>query len=99
MNAINATWKNGQIVPDQPVDWPDGCALRVEPRQAFQISGMTEEQQADDPESIALWLAEFNAIPPLCMTPDEEAEMLIWRRAVKEFNIDAVRSQMGLNSP
>src|SRR5262245_35201922 len=24
MNAIKATWKNGQIVPAEPVDWPEG---------------------------------------------------------------------------
>jgi hypothetical protein len=31
MEAIHATWKNGQIVPDGPVDWPDGCRPMVEP--------------------------------------------------------------------
>jgi hypothetical protein len=24
MDAIRATWKNGQVVLDGPVDWPDG---------------------------------------------------------------------------
>jgi predicted DNA-binding antitoxin AbrB/MazE fold protein len=31
MNTIHAVWKNGQIVPMQPVDWPEGTPLTVEP--------------------------------------------------------------------
>ena len=31
MEVIRATWKNGRIVPDVPVDWPEGCRLTVEP--------------------------------------------------------------------
>ncbi|MFI5454174.1 MAG: hypothetical protein ACHRXM_01865 [Isosphaerales bacterium] len=31
MKTIHAVWQNGQIVPTQPVDWPEGTALAVEP--------------------------------------------------------------------
>jgi hypothetical protein len=31
VEVIRATWKNGRIVPDVPVDWPEGCRLTVEP--------------------------------------------------------------------
>jgi hypothetical protein len=31
MKTIRAVWKNGQILPTQPVDWPEGPALAVEP--------------------------------------------------------------------
>jgi len=41
MRAIHAIWKDGQIVPTQPVDWPDGTALTVEP---------IEEPRAAEPE-------------------------------------------------
>jgi hypothetical protein len=34
MKSIHAVWKNGQIVPTQPVDWPEGTALAVEPLEA-----------------------------------------------------------------
>ena len=74
MNAIRATWRNEQIVPDEPVDWPEGCRLRVEPDHLSEMNGMSEEEQGDDPESIARWIAEFEAIPPMQMTPDEETE-------------------------
>jgi predicted DNA-binding antitoxin AbrB/MazE fold protein len=29
MNAITAIWTNGQIVPSEPVDWPEGTRLVV----------------------------------------------------------------------
>jgi hypothetical protein len=31
MKTIHAVWKNGQIVPMQPVDWPEGTELEVGP--------------------------------------------------------------------
>ncbi len=65
MTAIRATWKNGQIIPDKPVDWPEGRRLLVEPVPLEDVVGMSEEEQSDDPESIARWIAEFDAIPPL----------------------------------
>jgi hypothetical protein len=30
MNAIKAIWTNGNIVPAEPVDWPEGTQLLVE---------------------------------------------------------------------
>ena len=31
MHAIKAIWKDGQILPSEPVDWPEGSELIVEP--------------------------------------------------------------------
>jgi hypothetical protein len=31
MNAIRATWTNGQILPNEPVTWPEGTELFIEP--------------------------------------------------------------------
>ena len=76
MQTIRATWINGKIVPDGPVDWPDGCRLTIDPEPTISFVGMTEGEQADDAESIARWIAAFDGIPPLEMTPDEEAA---WR--------------------
>ena len=47
--------------------------------------GMSEAEQGDDAESIARWIAEFDAIPPLQMTPDEEAAWQAARDAQKEL--------------
>ena len=94
MNAIKATWKNGQIIPDETVDWPDGCRLVVEADPLPEITGMTEDEQGDDPESIAEWITWSNSLEPLVWTPEEEAEMSAWRQKMKAFNIEAVRRQM-----
>src|SRR5258708_26602935 len=34
MKATKATWKNGRILPAEPVDWPEGSELVVEPMTA-----------------------------------------------------------------
>ncbi len=31
MGEIHAVWKDGRIIPEGPVDWPEGCRLRIEP--------------------------------------------------------------------
>jgi hypothetical protein len=94
MTTIKATWTNGQIIPDGPVSWPEGCRLEVRAEQFAEIQFLTEDEQADDPESIQNWIDELHQIPPLPMSPEEEAEMLAWRQKVKEANLEAVRHQM-----
>ncbi len=94
MSAAKATWKNGQVVFDGPVNWRDGSRLVVREEAPADIDFMTEEQQADDPESIRRWIDELRAIPAVPMTPEQEADWLAWRQRVKEFNVEAVRRQM-----
>jgi hypothetical protein len=94
MNAIKATWTNGQIVPAEPVDWPEGSALLVEPVPAGDKIGMTEEEWHDDPESIAAWIAAVEKIEPLIWAEGEREQYEGYRAECREFNIDAVRKQM-----
>jgi len=54
---------------------------------------MSEEEQSNDPEAIARWLAEFDAIPPWQMTAEEEAEWQAARQAVKEYTILRMRAR------
>lgn len=76
MSGIKALWKDGRIIPVEAVTWPDGSLLRVEPDAEEQV--VDADNQADDPQSVARWIAEFDAIPPLEMTQEEEAA---WRQA------------------
>jgi hypothetical protein len=80
MTAIKATWKNGQIVPDGTVDWPEGCRLIIEPVAEEATLGIREEDWPETPEGIARHMALMDQIEPLIMTPEEEAE---WRAALK----------------
>src|SRR5947207_182869 len=64
MHAIRATWTNGRIVPAEPVDWPEGSQLLVEPLPSADKIGMDESEWRDDPESIAAWIAAVEKIQP-----------------------------------
>lgn len=84
MSMLTGTIKNGHVVLDTPAVWPEGFRVQVKPLSAVEF-GMTEEEQGDDPESIARWIAAFNAIPPLEMTPEEEAEWSATHQAQKDY--------------
>lgn len=94
MNAIKATWTNGQIVPAEPVDWPEGSELLVEPVPSSEKIGMDESEWRDDPESIAAWIAEVEKIEPMIWAEGEREEYERYRKECREFNIEAVRKQM-----
>jgi hypothetical protein len=95
MHAIKATWTNGRIVPTEPVDWPEGSELLVEPILPNQEKiGLSEEEWRDDPESIAAWIAAVEKIEPMIWGEGELEEYERYRREYRQFNIQAVRKQM-----
>lgn len=95
MNAIKAVWTNGQIVPAESVDWPEGSELIVEPIDANGGGiGQTEDQWRDDLESIAAWIAEVERIEPPTWADGEREEYERYRVEHRRANIDAVRKQM-----
>jgi hypothetical protein len=97
MNAIRATWRNGQIIPEEPANWPEGVKLLVSQIDAPNgrvVRGMTEEEQGDTPEQIARWIADTDAIPALVLTQEEEQDLVAWREKTRQFNLEAVRRQM-----
>ena len=87
MNAIKATWRKGRIVPDAPVDWPEGCRLLVEPVHEGETIGITEGEWPKTPEERAEWLKWFDSVKPVKMTPAEEAEWQAYRQKIKEYTI------------
>jgi len=95
MHAIRATWTNGQIVPAEPVDWPEGSQLLVEPivRNGEKI-GITEEEWRDDDDAIADWEAWIGTIEPMIWAEGEREEYERYREEVRQFNIEAVGKQM-----
>jgi hypothetical protein len=96
VNAIKATWINGQILPAEPVDWPEGSELLVEPVAALEKIGLDEAEWLDDAQSIADWVAWVDTIEPLLLSDEERAEMERYRAEQRRFNIEAVRQQMQL---
>ncbi len=88
MQAIRATWKNGRIVPDVPVDWPEGCRLTIEPEIVENPSvAESDENWSTSPEAVADWLAWYDSLEPLEFTPEEQTDLADWRQKVKEYTI------------
>lgn len=97
MSTVQARYQNGQVVLESPVNWDDGTKLRVEPviePVDVEFVGMSEEEQGDDPESIARWIEAVEAIPSLEMSEEEERGLKAWREQMKAYNVEAVRKQM-----
>jgi hypothetical protein len=94
VSAVKATWKNGQVVLEGKAEWPEGRQLVVLEAPGGEIVFLTEEEQSDSPQAVQEWIDDLRAIPPLPMTPVQDAEMHDWSRKSKEFNIEAVRRQM-----
>ena len=87
MIAVHAKWKDGRVVVEEAVDWPEGCELEVRPKTFNSLED--DDAQANDPAVIARWIAEFQAIPPLQMTAEEEADWQAARQAQREFELQS----------
>jgi hypothetical protein len=87
VNAIKATWKDGQIVLDGPVDWPEGLRLLVEPESTRADSAGRREDGPMSPEEIAQTLAAMEKVEPFDMTAEEAAELEAWERKVEEYTV------------
>ena len=96
MSAIRATWTNGQIVPAEPVDWPEGSELLVEPVAPAEKIGLDESEWRDSAEALADWEAWIHTIEPLEYTDAERAELARYRKEFRRHNLEAVRKQMEL---
>ena len=94
MHAIKAIWKDGRILPSEPVDWPEGSELIVEPLLISQKLGLDESECRDDAESVALWIAAVEKLEPMIWADGEREEYERFRQESREFNIQAVREQM-----
>jgi hypothetical protein len=95
MNAIKATWKNGRILPAEPVDWPEGSELVVELITATaEKIGLEEAEWRDDAEALADWDVWLRTIEPLALSDEERTAFARYREEFRRYNLEAVRQQM-----
>ena len=97
MNATTGTYRDGAIVLDTPVDWPEGARVTIiadGPRAC--ASGLVEADWSDSLDARAERLKRIDAIEPLVLTEQDEAEIKAARDGVRRTSIEAVRRQMGL---
>ncbi len=90
MLAVHAKWKDGRVVVDEAVDWPEGCELEV---RAVAVNGSNDDVESTNPAAIARWIAEFQAVPPLEMTAEEEAEWQAARQAQRDLELKTFASR------
>jgi hypothetical protein len=96
MESIKAAWINGQILPLEPVAWPEGMELVVEPALADSSWGLLESQWRSDPQAIAEWDAWLATLQPRILTNQERTELAAYESEHRQFNLDAVRQQMAM---
>ena len=94
MNAVKATWTNGRILPGEPVDWPEGSELVVEPVGTGEKVGLDEAEWRDDPAAVADWDAWLRTVEPRVLTDDERAAFDTYEAEMRRHNLEAVRRQM-----
>lgn len=87
MKTILGTVRNGQIVADQTVEWPEGFRVVIKPVANGEMLGIREEDWPTTPEALADWLAWFDSLEPIELTPEEEADCTVWRQKIKEYTI------------
>ncbi len=94
MSTAHATYHDGQLVLDEPVDWPSGTRTVVVPESEYSNSAskradsaepefiLRDEDWPKTPEEIAEWLEWFDSREPVFT--DEEYE---------QFNAELKRSK------
>ena len=74
----------------EPVNWPEGSELMVEPVMANDKKmGLTEEEWRDDPAAIAAWEAGVRSIEPPEYSDEERAEMARYREENRRLQAGA----------
>jgi hypothetical protein len=82
MTPIHGTFRDGQIVFDDPPQLPEGTRVEVLPLEAARPSrGMREEDWPTTPAGIADLVAHMDQVEPGWLSPEDDAA---WRAALRE---------------
>lgn len=84
MSIVIGTVRNGRVLCDEAVEWPDGTRLKIEPLPSTEVVGLRDEDWPCDPPGIQAMLARMDAIQPLVMTPEDEAN---WLSALRDQRV------------
>ncbi len=71
--------RGGQLVVEEPINWPDGTKVRVT------ADAAVDDIWADTPEGLAAWDKWVNSLEPLIFTDEERAAWEEARAARKEW--------------
>jgi hypothetical protein len=93
MRTAHGIYRDGLIILDTPVNWPEGSRVTVN---AEVLAGLAEADWPDSPETRSVLLARLDALEPFDLTPAEEREIAAARESVRQASLRRVRQQMGL---
>ena len=94
MSTVPGRYHDGKVILDTPVDWADGIPVRVSPR--AEKVGMSEDEWPTTPEGIQQLVQRIRSFEPVELTPEEEAEWLAAREAVKQYTLKKMEGQEDL---
>ena len=80
MERVSATYRDGHVIFDSEVDWPEGTRVAVDPLEDI---GISESGWPQTPEELQEWLEWFDSIEPFDMTSEELKRLDKQRRAWK----------------
>jgi hypothetical protein len=84
LNAAKAKYENGQVILTEPVDWPEGVDVIVEPMPQATL-GIPEDQWPTDLQGIAELLARMDKATHRWLSPEDEAGWEAGLQAQKEY--------------
>jgi hypothetical protein len=93
MSIVKGTWEQGQIVLDDPVDWPEGCRVVIEPAMEERTLGLREDDWPTDAPGIAALVARMDQVEPF-LTPAEHSKWQAAREQMREHTIANMNRQI-----
>jgi hypothetical protein len=100
MTKVRARFINGTVVFDGPKpDWAEGTELDIAPHRNGAYRDDWDDDRVETPEEIEAWIREFEAIPPLVLTPEEQAKFDEWERTHKKAEIELVAKEFRNGKP
>ena len=96
MDSIHGTFVDGHIVAESTNGLVNGQKLLITPLPEETFEFMSEDAQANDPESIAKWVEQVMNAPAIQMSLQDEADLLQWQEEMKAFNLQAMRKHTQL---
>jgi hypothetical protein len=81
---VRGVVRGGRIEVDTPINLPDGTELLIPLPEGTGPPTAAEGAWDNSPEGVAAWLAWFDSLPTLTVTPEEEADTAAWRKKMAE---------------